>query len=250
MPPVDVHVVLVGTTHPGNIGAAARAMKVMGLSSLRLVSPALFPHAEATARAAGADDILARAEVHESLPAALHGCGIVYGTTARARRIGWPAQTPREAAADIVAAGRTAAIVFGRERSGLSNEELDCCQRAVHIPTAPDFRSLNLAQAVQICAYELHLARTGSGTTERDDAAETSAASAHEPAADAAELERVTAHCLSTMTRAGYHDPDKPKLLERRLARLFSRAGLLHSEAQILRGFFRAVDRRLGGDDD
>ena len=115
---MNVHIVLVGTTHPGNIGATARAMKVMGLSSLRLVSPAVFPHAEATARAAGADDILARAEVHETLPAALHGCGTVYGTTARMRRIGWPAQTPREAAADI---GNPAS-----DKKPLMSKEPDC----------------------------------------------------------------------------------------------------------------------------
>lgn len=234
-----VRIVLVGTSHPGNIGATARAMKVMGLSSLHLVAPARFPAAEATARAAGADDLLARAGVHDSLDAALAGVRTVYGTTARTRHIDWPAQTPREAAADIAGCEDEVAIVFGRERSGLTNEELDRCQRAIHIPTSATFRSLNLAQAVQICAYEVALAASAQAAPPavrrgRDD-----------PPASAAELESLRAHCLAVMAAAGYYDPARPKLLERRLQRLFNRAGLLHSETQILRGFLTAVGEQL-----
>lgn len=155
-----MRIVLVGTTHPGNIGASARAMKAMGMRALHLVEPAHFPSAEATARAAGADDVLGSAVIHATLEDALLGCEVAYGTTARGRRIGWPTCTPRAAAADIAAmpSGTQVALVFGRERTGLTNTELDRCQRAICIATAADFSSLNLAQAVQICAYELGLA--------------------------------------------------------------------------------------------
>lgn len=249
-----VRIVLVGTTHPGNIGAAARAMKAMGLSSLHLVAPRHFPSAEATARAAGADDLLARATVHETLAAALAGCDIAYGTTARERRIGWPTVRPRAAAAEIVAAAAgTTAIVFGRERSGLTNEELDACQRAIWIPTVSEFGSLNLAQAVQICAYELHLAALVGdvdGAAVPDAAPASGASSAFrrgERPASAGEVDGLTAHLLSAMTVVGYHDPARPKLLERRVRRWLGRSGLLHSEAQFLRGFLSAVEARLGG---
>ncbi len=236
-----VRIVLVGTTHPGNIGATARAMKVMGLSALHLVAPARFPCAEATARAAGADDILARANVHTHLEEALSGVRTVYGTTARERHIDWPAQSPREAAAAIAADGEDVAIVFGRERSGLTNEELDRCQRAIHIPTSATFRSLNLAQAVQICAYELRLAHAaGAPAAVREG---------RDPPAAAAELEGLRAHTLAVMEAVGYYDPAQPKLLERRLQRLFNRAGLLHSESQILRGFLAAIEQRMSRDD-
>ncbi|MEQ8231193.1 MAG: TrmH family RNA methyltransferase, partial [Gammaproteobacteria bacterium] len=194
-------------------------------------------------RAAGADDILARARVHETLDAALAGVRTVYGTTARTRHIDWPAQTPREAAADIAASDDEVAIVFGRERSGLTNEELDRCQRAIHIPTSAEFRSLNLAQAVQICAYEVALAGAAR------PAQPAIARGADDPPASAAELEGLRAHCLAVMAAVGYYDPARPKLLERRLQRLFNRAGLLHSESQILRGFFAAIEQRLPRDE-
>ncbi len=237
-----VRVVLVGTTHPGNIGATARAMKVMGLEQLHLVQPARFPAAEATAMAAGADDLLARAEVHESLEGAVAGCALVFGTTARERHIDWPTVTPRDAAGTIAGEPGPVAMVFGRERSGLTNAELERCQRAVCIPTADTFRSLNLAQAVQICAYELRLAHAGDNLPGTTPAAE--------PRADAVALDNLTRHCLAVMARVGYHDPARPKLLERRLARLFGRAELRHSEAQILRGFLSAIENRIGADDD
>ncbi|MCZ6892913.1 MAG: RNA methyltransferase [Gammaproteobacteria bacterium] len=239
-----MRVVLVGTTHPGNIGASARAMKAMGLAHLHLVSPSVFPSAVATARAAGADDILAAVIVHESLDQALEGCGIAFGTTARGRRIGWPTLSPREAAGEILRSARAGdtAVVFGGERSGLSNEELDRCQRSIWIPTVDRFRSLNLAQAVQILAYELHLAA--------DPAAEPAPRhielkGGDRPAA-AEELNDLQAHILHVMEVAAYHDPERPKLLERRLRRLMNRADLLHSEVQILRGFLAAVEAGLG----
>jgi TrmH family RNA methyltransferase len=236
-----VRIVLVATTHPGNIGAAARAMKTMGLGALALVTPLRFPSAEATARAAGADDILAAAGVHDTLEEAVAGCRIVYGTTARERRIAWPTETVRDAAALIAACADPVAVVFGRERSGLTNAELDCCQRAIHIPTSADYRSLNLAQAVQICAYEIRLAHDASMAPSR------SARRARLDAdASADELDALRAHCLRVMEAVDYYNPQAPKLLERRLKRLLSRADLKHSETQFLRGFLTAIEARIG----
>ena len=165
-PPVDTtllsrtRIVLVETSHPGNIGAVARAMKTMGLSRLALVNPREFPSAAATARASGADDILMRAICHEDLAHAIADCGMVVGTTARSRHLEWPVGTPRQLALElsVLPDSTQCAIVFGREQSGLSNEELALCQRVIRIPTEETFSSLNIAHAVQICAYELRIA--------------------------------------------------------------------------------------------
>lgn len=237
----EMRIILVGTTHPGNIGASARAMKVMGIDQLRLVEPHHFPSAEATARAAGADDILAAASIHDSLADAISDCQVVYGTTARSRRIDWPVVTPRQAASEIEALDGSCAIVFGRERSGLSNEELDLCQRAINIPTAADYRSLNLAQAVQICAYELRAAYLDKPAPV--EPAEVSARG--DSLASAVELEQLRGHCLTVMERIEYHDPARPKLLDRRLRRLLNRAQLRHSEVQIVRGVLSAMESKL-----
>ncbi len=244
----NIAVVLVGTTHPGNIGATARAMKVMGLSDLRLVSPKLFPAAEATARAAGADDILAAASVFEDLKSALRGAAVIYGTTARERRIDWPTMSPRAAASAIATAGAPAALVFGREKTGLTNDELDLCQSAIQIATTDSYRSLNLAQAVQICAYELRLAALEGDLEIRTQ----STKSAADEVATAEEIDHLQAHCLKVMGAVGYVKPARPKLIERRLRRLANQSGLRHSEVQILRGFLTAIESRLAlreGDD-
>ena len=165
-----IKIVLVNTTHPGNIGAVARAMKTMGLERLALVSPQRFPSAECTARAAGADDLLAGAEVFFSLEKAVADCELVFGTSARTRSIAWPEVTPEAAATQILAhvgSDSRAAILFGRESLGLSNEQLELCHAMIRIPTNAEFASLNIASAVQIICYELNkqsLARkTGSG---------------------------------------------------------------------------------------
>jgi TrmH family RNA methyltransferase len=235
-----IRIVLVGTTHPGNIGATARAMKVMGLRHLYLVAPLRFPAAEATALAAGADDILALAQVHETLANALAGCEVIYGTTARERRINWPTLEPRAAALDIANNRQVTALVFGRERSGLSNEELDLCQHAISIETNPHYRSLNLAQAVQICAYELRIAHHSSAPTSAERRRDQL-----DLLAGAEALERLRSHCLTVMQRVGYLDPQRPKLLDRRLRRLFNRAAMRHSEVQIVRGLLSAIEARL-----
>ena len=168
-----VRIVLVEPTHPGNVGAAARAMKAMGLDRLCLVAPRRFPSAEATARAAGADDVLHAARLVESLDDALADCGFVLGTTARPRRIEWPVLDAREGARRAVAqAARTpVAVVFGRESAGLTNAELDRCHALVRIPAAARFSSLNVAAAVQIIAYEMRVAAHGEGAGAHDERA-------------------------------------------------------------------------------
>ena len=153
-----IRIVLVETTHPGNIGAAARAMKTMGFYDLHLVRPKIFPHADATARAAGADDILESAKMHESLADALSECSIVFATSARIRTLPCPMLSPSEAIPEIIefaARQVSVALVFGRESSGLTNEELDLCNKMITIPTGDQFSSLNLASAVQIICYEV-----------------------------------------------------------------------------------------------
>ena len=227
-----IRIVLVETSHPGNIGATARAMKNMGLSQLTLVAPvAPFPCAEATARAAGADELLARAQVTATLTQALDDCVTVIGTSARSRRIAWPEITPRQAAEQL-RDGRLpcpAAIVFGRENSGLTNDELDRCQYLLKIPCHPAFCSLNLAQAVQIVAYELFLAASETTmlpTTPSRDV----------PLASAAQMESFYGHLQQTLLDIRYLHPQRPTAIMRRLRRLFHRARLDVKELDILRG--------------
>ena len=158
-----IRVVLVNTSHPGNIGGAARAMKNMGLKSLVLVDPIKYPHPDANSRAAGADDILESAKVVATLEQALEGCSVVLGTSARDRRIPWPLLDPREAAGTCLQMWQAdqeagIALVFGRESAGLTNAELQRCQYHIHIPADPEFSSLNLAAAVQVLSYEVRMA--------------------------------------------------------------------------------------------
>lgn len=237
-----VRVVLVGTTHPGNIGSTARAMKAMGLAQLHLVAPECFPDESATALAVGAADLLQTARVHATLAEALAGVEVVYATSARDRRIDWPTFNPRGAAADIVArADAQVAVVFGPERSGLANSDLDLCQRLIEIPTVPDFSSLNLAQAVQIIVYELYAAAPRVvAPVRRNRRLSDQLASA----GDVADLQR---HCMQVMAAVDFYAPSRPKLLDRRLRRLLSRADLRDSEVKILRGFLTAVEESLAG---
>jgi len=232
---VNVRIILVGTTHPGNIGATARAMKNMGLSDLMLVNPKVFPHEDATVRAAGAEDILQEATVMASLEQALSDCTYVAGASARSRTIGWPSMAPRDCAEKLVqeSAHGTAAAVFGPENSGLTNDDLDRCNTLLTIPTEPGFSSLNLAMAVQVLAYELRLA--GMSTEEPPAAPETSPATG-------AELENFYVHLEQALTRSGFLDPENPRLLMRRLRRLFIKAKLDQNEVNILRGMLAALD--------
>jgi tRNA (cytidine32/uridine32-2'-O)-methyltransferase len=231
-----IRVVLVNTSHPGNIGACARAMKTMGLSALYLVNPKIFPSGEAIARAAGAEDILENAAVCDSLEQALSGCVLVIGSSARSRTIEWPELTPRECAAHLVreAMGASVALVLGREHSGLSNEELDCCHYLARIHANPGFSSLNLAAALQVFAYEIFLAQ-GEAAHEAQE---------HAPVG-AEQMELFYAHLEQVLVRTGFLDPRHPKKLMRRLRRLFNRVRPDQNEMNILRGILTEVERSL-----
>ena len=229
-----VRVVLINTTHPGNIGATARAMKVMGLSSLHLVSPKLFPHAEATAMASGADDILQRAVVHDSLDSALSGCALALGTSARLRSLPMPMFDARRAARQALQESGTheVALLFGRERYGLTNEEMMRCQYLVNIPANPEYSSLNLAQAVQIMAYELRVAAMG--------VADVSLPPLDWEPVDDRQLEMFFEHLEQTLLDIRFLNPKQPKKLMMRLRRLFHRARPDQNEINILRGILKA----------
>lgn len=234
-----VRIVLVEPSHPGNIGASARAMKNMGLTQLYLVKPKIFPHADATSRASGADDILATAVVCDSLDEALTECHFVVGASARLRRLSIPEWNPRQCAESIISGNpdNVSAIVFGREHSGLTNEELGRCHRLVHIPGNPDYSSLNLAAAVQVLCYELRMALMANAVDmERDNIQE-------EPMATADEMERFYEHLHETLIDIGFLDPQNPRIMMRRLRRLFNRARPNEVEMNILRGILTSAQK-------
>ena len=232
----NIRIVLVAPSHPGNIGATARAMKNMGLSSLYLVTPENFPHQEATVRAAGADDILANTVVVDSLAAAISDCQLVFATSARSRSLPWPSCTPRQCAEmSMEASNQKVALVFGRESRGLSNEELAVCHYHVHIPTTEGFASLNLAAAVQVLVYELFVAAIEPPTfNELDDVPAT-----------AGQIAGFLEQLESLLMTIEFLDPKHPKLLVQRLHRLFNRARLEEKEIHILRGILSTIEKRL-----
>lgn len=233
-----VRIVLVETTHPGNIGAAARAMKNMGLTRLVLVNPKDFPHEKATWRSASAADVVEQATVVATVDEAIEGCHLVIGTSARDRRIPWPMLDPRgcgEKVAAELSADSDIAILFGRESRGLKNEELQKCQFHVNIPTAEAYSSLNLAMAVQVIAYEILQARSVRDAS--DDKWDMEYATA-----DA--IEHMFEHLEQTLIDVGFHDPENPRQLMTRLRRLFNRVRLDKMEVNILRGFLTAVNKK------
>ncbi len=232
----SIQIVLVGTTHPGNIGATARAMKNMGLTQLALVNPQRFPAAEATARASGAVDILQNAQCYDSLPDALHDSQLVLGTSARQRSINWPVLTPRACAEQALQATGKTSIVFGREHSGLTNEELDLCHYLIQIPTNADYSSLNLGAAVQVVCYELRVKALA--------AAEADSETEAEPPVSAHEMELFYEHLQRTLVDIEFLNPEQPRHLMRRLRRLFNRAQPNTVEMNILRGILTAVQRK------
>ncbi len=234
-----IHVVLSHTSHPGNIGAAARAMKNMGLQDLCLVAPQQFPSAEATARASGADDLLAAARCFDTLNEAIADCVLVIGASARSRSLPVPVLAPRDCAVLVSSQAdpRRCAIVFGRERTGLTNDELDRCHQLVQIPANPEYSSLNIAAAVQVIAYELRVA------AQRDAPPAADADTAY---ASAQELERFYEHLERTLVELDFLDPGNPKHLMRRLRRLFARARPDQKEINILRGILTAAGRKNG----
>jgi TrmH family RNA methyltransferase len=240
---MSIRIVLAGISHPGNIGSAARAMKNMGLERLCLVAPERFPAIEATVMAAGADDVLERAQVYADVPSAVAECGLVVGTTARSRHLPWRTVEPREAAAEITAASATGevAVLFGAERTGLTNDDLERCQLLLTIPTGPVYASLNVAMAVQVIAYEILLAR-------RTVAIEGPGAGI--PLASAREMERFYAHLEQVLEEIGFRDRTGEGHLMARLRRFFNRAVPDANEINILRGILTSVQgrRRRAGD--
>lgn len=242
----SLRIVLVNTTHAGNVGGVARAMKNMGLSELYLVQPCKFRTYDGYARASGANDIIDSATVCDDLPSALAGCTHVYGTSARSRSLEWEDCTARQCAEQVSELGGEArvAIVFGRERSGLTNEELALCHRRVHIPSNPAFSSLNLAAAVQLLAYEMRVAlesETPAGPADvvrKED----------EPA-PADDMERFYGHLESALVGLEFLDPQNPRQLMRRLRKLYQRAHPTRSELAILRGMLTATDKAVAASD-
>ncbi len=232
----NIRIVLCQTSHPGNIGSAARAMKTMGLSKLHLVRPRKFPHADAAAMASGATDVLDHAEVFDTLEQALTGCALVIGLSARKRELSHEAVTPRAAAAEALAVAGTqqVALVFGSETYGLTNEELIRCQRLAHIPANPDYSSLNLAAAVQVLAYELRVIAEDAPA----DHGKYSQLATHD------EIEGFYQHLEQTLIDVRFLDPALPRRLMLRLRRLFTRARLEKEEINILRGILKSISEK------
>ncbi|MEI7995254.1 MAG: RNA methyltransferase [Methylococcaceae bacterium] len=229
-----IKIVLVETTHPGNIGAVARAMKNMAMANLWLVSPKIFPSADATSRASGADDVLAKATVCQSLQEAIADCKIVIGASARCRTISWPEMTPRECAEHLVPNGsdNKIAIIFGRENSGLKNHELDLCHFLLRIPCNSEYSSLNIAAAVQVVCYELFVRADLHESVVIGDRGKI-------PKATTMQMESFYMHLYQALTDIGFMHPDKSKSIMRRLRRIYNRVQLDTKELDILRGILR-----------
>lgn len=239
----NIRVVLVNTSHPGNIGASARAMKNMGLSRLALVQPLEFPSAVAVGRAASALDILESTTVHETLQEAIADCGLVIGASARSRKIPWPVLLPEQCAEQVLqdCGSNGVALVFGREDSGLTNEELQFCHFHVQIPAADQYSSLNLAAAVLVICYELRrcamrLANDRPPSDEEYWDIER---------ATGEQVEQFYQHLEHVLVRLDFHDPDNPRQLMQRMRRLFGRIRLDSMEMNILRGILTHVEFHL-----
>ncbi|EHL29196.1 tRNA (cytosine(32)/uridine(32)-2'-O)-methyltransferase TrmJ [Legionella drancourtii] len=234
----SIRVVLVATSHPGNIGSTARAMKTMGLNSLYLVSPKSFPDYKAREMAAGADDLLETAVVTETLDEALVGCQLILATSARPRGLSLPGLIP-SSSAELVskqAESTQIAIVFGREHAGLTNEELLKCHYHIHIPSNPEYSSLNLAQAVQIVAYELRMKLL---------APKAEVALRSDEYATADEIEQFYEHLKEVFIEIKFLREANPRRLMQRVRRLFNRVNLEKMEVSILRGMLSQVQKSL-----
>ncbi|MYC58825.1 MAG: tRNA (cytosine(32)/uridine(32)-2'-O)-methyltransferase TrmJ [Gammaproteobacteria bacterium] len=239
----NISVVLVNTSHPGNIGASARAMKNMGLSKLVLVRPKEFPSGVATGRAASAVDLLEQAQVVDSLEEAIADCGLVIGASARSRRIPWPLLTPEQCARQALAevAGNRVALVFGREDTGLSNEELQLCHYHVRIPANSGYSSLNLAAAVLVVCYELHKA----ALPEEGDEAAAAEREWDQEMSTGEDVERFYEHLERVLVAVDFHDPNNPRHLMHRIRRLFGRTRIDVMEMNILRGMLTHIEKNL-----
>jgi len=264
----QIRIVLLEPSHPGNIGAVARAMKTMGLSRLYLVQPKKFPHYEASKRAAGAASVLDSATVVASIDSAIDDCTAVLGTSVRDREVSWPTFDPRKSAQKVVAhllapgvvhlsdqslqsnnSQREVAILFGRESSGLSNREMDLCDSQIRIPANDDYSSLNLASAVQIIAYELRMkcmgiVDDGSPSTNKITSELTPAQVRQQPA-NKAQQEGHIQHLQKTLETLDFISSKPPTTLMRKLTRLYNKAELTIEEIQILRGILSAIDSKI-----
>lgn len=237
----NIRIVLVNTSHTGNIGSVARAMKTMGLSQLTLVNPVQRPDSHASALAAGATDILQQAVIVDTLSEAIDDCGLVIGTSARNRTLDWPLLGPREAAGQLLreSGNYQVALVFGRESSGLTNEELQQCTHHVHIPSNPDYSSLNLAMAVQTLAYEVRMQWLEAQQAESPGLE----SEVEYPLAE--DLERFYVHLEQTLTDTGFIIKQHPGQVMAKLRRLFTRARPEVNEINILRGILASVDKNI-----
>jgi tRNA (cytidine32/uridine32-2'-O)-methyltransferase len=235
----NIAIVLVRTSHPGNIGAAARAMANMGLSDLRLIEPAGFPGTEATARAAGATHVLENAQICRTVDEAIADSGFVVGATARSRSIAWPSSDPSSVMKELVTRSQVGkvSLLFGREASGLTNEELDRCQRHVRVPVDEDFPSLNLAAAVLIFCYELRRAYSAEDE-QPNDSIDRSV-----PLASAEQVQGFFQHLETVLNEIGFLKSPSSRLL-RKIKRIFSRTPLQVQEVNILRGILTSVQHR------
>ena len=230
----NIKIVLVETSHPGNIGAVARAMKNMSMDNLCLVNPKVFPSADATARASGADNILAGAKVYQTLPEAIADCQLVLGASARCRTISWPELTPRECAEKVIIyePDNKVAILFGRENSGLKNHELDLCHFLLRIPCNSEYSSLNIAAAVQVVCYELFVAAGVQENSRVGDKGDI-------PLATAEQMESFYSHLHQALVDIDFMQPDQSNSIMRRLRRIYNRIHLDTKELDILRGILR-----------
>ena len=235
----NIRIVLVNTSHPGNIGAVARAMKNMCLQDLALVDPiAEFPSGKAWARAAGAVDILENARRVTTLEEAIADCQWVVGASARMRTIPWPLLDARSCAQKLVVESQLhkVALVFGRENAGLTNDELDKCHHLVHIPCNPEYSSLNIAAAVQVLAYEIHIAQLAHAGIAKLEVGN------DYPRITGQQLEGLYQHFEQALEAINFYDPENPRQLMRRLRRLFNRVELDVMELNILRGILSAAE--------
>lgn len=244
----STRIVMVNTTHPGNIGAAARAMKNMGFQQLVLVDPIAAIDEDAIQRSSRAEDILHNAKIVATLEEAIADCGLVVGTSARSRHLPWPLMNPRQCAAKAQVTSKHApiALVFGRESRGLTNEELQLCHAHVHIPTDENFSSLNVAQAIQVLCYEFRLAALDEGEPAGDQQTKDCwGVDWDYPMASHGEVQGMLEHLQTLLINMGFLDPDTPKQLMPRLRRLFQRAMPDRLEINILRGILANMDRHV-----
>ncbi len=245
----NVRIVMINTTHPGNIGAAARAMKTMGLSRLYLVDPKEFPHAEATFRASGASDLVASAVVVPTLDEAIADCQLVIGTSARDRRIPWPMMNARECGETVAneMEKKQIALLFGRESRGLTNEELQACHYHVNIPSNAEYGVLNVAAAIQVLAYEIRMGWLGKQSRPNEvdtKQMEVSYTRWDEDLATHADMEHFFKHWEQMLIDVGFLDPELPRQMMTRTRRMFNRIRMDQLELSMIRGVLSALQKK------